>query len=75
MRLDFRGVADEEELGIAFNNAIDAGVMERDSNSHKFWGRFRYLASDTEDGRVVADWFYSALSNVWTRVVREEGAE
>ncbi len=72
MKLQFPAAA--ENPGDAFNNAIDAGVMERDSGSHKFWARFAYLASDIEGDKVIADYFFSPLSNVYTRVPREEGS-
>ena len=71
-RLLFPGAA--EDPGDAFNNAIDAGAMERDSGSHKFWARFTYLASDIEGDKVIADYFFSPLSNVYTRVPREENS-
>ena len=73
MRLEFPSA--DEDKGAAFNNAIDAGVMERDSGSHKFWARFTYLASDVEDDKVVADYFFSPLSNVYVRVERKDGSE
>ena len=76
MKLQFPSVANQDKLqGDAFNNAIDAGSMVRESESNKFWARFEYRASDVEDDKVVADWFYSRLSDVWTRVPREGGSE
>ena len=76
MKLQFPGVADQEKLQAdAFNSAIASGEMDRDSQSNEFWARFEYRASDVEDGRVVGDWFYSSLSNVWTRVERKDGSE
>ena len=61
-----------EELSDAFNNALDAGAMERESPSRKFWARFEFLASDVEGDDVVADWFYNVLSDVYTRVPRKD---
>ncbi len=76
MKLQFPSVADQDKLqGAAFNNALAAGLMVRDTGANKFWACFEYRASDVEDGKVVADWFYSRLSNVWTRVPREGGSE
>ena len=68
MKLEFPAVA--EDLSDAFNNAIDAGVMDRDDKSRNFWAQFELVASDVEDDEVVADWFHCALSNVFTRVMR-----
>lgn len=80
MRLQFPSA--DADKAAAFDNAIAAGAMVRDSGSHKFWARFTYLASDVEDdklgrgrGKVVADYFYSPLSNVYTRVERKAGSE
>ena len=73
MRLQFPSVADQEKLqGAAFNNALDAGMMAREIGSNKFWARFEYRASDVEDGRVIADWFFSPLSNIYSRVERKD---
>ena len=72
MRLKFPATA--EDLDTAFDNAIEAGVLERDSQSRKFWARSEFLASDVEGDEVVADWFYDALSDVYTRVPRKEGS-
>ena len=63
-----------EELSDAFNNALDAGVMDRDSGSRKFWARHELIASDVEDGEVVADWFLNPFSDVFIRVPRKDNS-
>ena len=61
-----------EDFGDAYNNAIDAGVMERDSQSRTFWARFEFLASDVDGDEVVqADWFHNVLADVFIRVPRK----
>ena len=72
-RLQFPGIA--EDLDDAFGNALDQGVMDRDSQSRIFWGRFEFLASDVDDDEVVqADWFLNEISNVYTRVPRKDNS-
>ncbi len=76
MKLVFKDMAEDLTVECdAFNSALDSGMMARDTASNIFWARFEYLASDVENGTVVADWFYSRISNVWTRVERKDGAE
>ena len=70
MKLQFPSA--DEDKSAAFSNAIDSDIMVRDSESHKFWARFTYLASDVEDDKVVADYFFSPLSNVYVRVERKD---
>ncbi len=70
MRLLFPGVA--EDLSDAFNSALAAGVMSKDSRSKTFWARFEFLASDVDDDEVVqADWFHSEFTNEYIRVERK----
>lgn len=70
MKLQFPATA--EDLDDAFNNAIDAGVMVRDSQAKAFWARFQFLASDIDgDEAVQADWFLNELSNIFIRVERK----
>ena len=70
-RLLFPGVA--EDMSDAFNSAIEAGTMERDTQSRTFWARFEFLASDIDDDEVIqADWFHNTISDVFICVPRKD---
>ena len=71
MKLLFPATA--EDLDDAFNNALDAGVMQRDNQRDQktFWAKFQFLASDVDDDEIVqADWFHNEFSNMFIRVER-----
>ena len=74
-RLEFPAVA--EDLTDAFNNAIAAGVMQRDSQRDRktFFTSFELVASDVEDDEVIADWFHNEFTNEDIRVLRKDGAK
>ena len=70
-QLLFPGVA--EDLSDAFNNALDAGAMDRGHHSDKFWAKFQYLASEIDDDEVVQwDWFFHEHSNIYHKIARKE---
>ncbi len=59
-----------EDLDLAFNNAIEAGVMQREHPAKQtFWALHEFLAHDAEDG---ADVFFNSLSGLYVRVPRTE---
>ena len=65
-----------EDLGVAFNNAIADGVMQREQpNSPTFWAKHELIASDVEGDTVIADWFYCEHTNQYIRVSRKEVSE
>ena len=72
MRLAFP--ESSEDLGGAFNNALGQGVMQGDDrNNHAtFWARHELLASEVEDGAIVADWFFNGLTGLHIRVPRKD---
>ena len=65
-----------EDLAAAFNNAIAQGAMQRENQKDQttFWARFELVASDTEDGVVVADWFFSSFTDRHIRVSRKDNS-
>ena len=59
-----------EDLGVAFNNAISTGAMQRDHpDGVTFWGRHELLAHDAEDG---VDVFINQHTKEYLRVPRTE---
>ena len=60
------------DLGDAFNNALSRGEFVNDPSRHNFWGHHELLASETEDGEALADWFYQKHTLEFRRVKREE---
>ena len=65
-----------EDLGVAFNNAIDAGVMQREQpNLPTFFARYELIASDVDGHAVAADWFFSTHTHQYERVPRKEVTE
>ena len=57
-----------EDLDIAFNNALEAGAMQRTSpDKTDFWGRFELLAYD---GEAAADVFWNGLAGKFLLVPR-----
>ena len=62
-----------EDLGDAFNNAIETGVMQRvKHDTPDFWMRFELIASDWQDGAIVADWFVQTDYRAFHHVPRKE---
>ena len=64
-----------EDLGIAFNNARARGVFSDDPNQKTFWAKHELMASDLENGAVVADWFLNIDIKTYLRVPRKELSE
>ena len=61
------------DLSAAFNSALEAGSMQAENkDSTNFWARYELIASEVEDGAVVADWFFNALTQVFSRFERME---
>ena len=64
---------DSEDLTLAFDNALEAGVMQRDHPAlATFWAQHEYLAHDAEAG---VDVFYCKLSGLHVMVPRVEAEE
>ena len=62
-----------EDLGDAFNNALEKGTLSASPRDPAFWGFHDLLASEVEDGEIVtADWIYNKLANLHIRVSRKE---
>ena len=62
-----------EDLGVAFNNAIASGAMQREHPDRAtFWGRHELLAHDVEDG---VDVFINTHTKEFVRVARKELSE
>ncbi len=54
---------------MAFNNALAAGVMQRESpDKADYWGRFEFIAHDV----AGADVFWNALSGQFLQVPNTE---
>ena len=49
---------------LAHENALLVGAFNRNPGSPEFLGLYEYLASDEEDGVIVADHFRSALGYI-----------
>ena len=65
-----------EDLDTAFDNAVARGAMQRDPRDRAtFFGRFELLASDVQDGVVIADWFLSGHTNEYIHVPRKDDSE
>ena len=62
-----------EDLGVAFNNAIASGAMQREHpDGVTFWGRHELLAYDAVDG---VDVFINQHTKEYLRVPRMEDSE
>ncbi len=56
----------------AFNNGLARGEFVNDPASLKFWGFHELLASETEDEKVIADWFVHKTTIQYVRISRED---
>ncbi len=62
--------ASAEDLEAAFNNALKAGVMQRESpDKADYFGRHEFIAHDTEGG---VDVFWNALAGRFLQVLNTE---
>ena len=62
-----------EDLGVAFDNAIAVGAMQREQpDGVNFWGRHELLAHDVEDG---VDVFLNTHTKEFVLVARNELSE
>ena len=61
-----------DDLGDAFNNALEKGALCNEPRNATFWARHDLLASEIEDEVIIADWFYQKNSSKHLRVSRKE---
>lgn len=65
-----------EDLSDAFNNALASGAMQRDRRDLvTWWGRFELIASEYQDGVLIADEFINTETKEFVRVSRKDGSE
>ena len=55
----------------AYENGLASGRFDRDAGSPQFFARYEYLASDAENGQIVADHFRN-VSNTYITIERKE---
>ena len=63
---------DAEDWSAAFNNALGKGALCNEPRNATFWARHDLLASEIEDEKIIADWFYQKNSSKHLRVPRTE---
>lgn len=66
--LAFPSVA--EDWDAAFNSGLACGKFCNDPTEAHFWANHELLASESEDGEVVADWFSQPASPGFLRIAR-----
>lgn len=63
---------DAEDWSAAFDSGLASGAFCNDPASQNFWALHELQASETEDGVVVADWFYQKHTLEFKRIPRKE---
>ncbi len=59
-----------EDLDLAFNNALEAGVLQDERPAEvSFWGQHEFVAHDAEAGMDI---FFCKLSGLYVKVPRTE---
>lgn len=61
-----------DDLGDAFNNALEKGALCNETRNPNFWGHHELQASEVEGETITADWFYQKNSSKHLRVPRTE---
>ena len=56
----------------AFNNGLATGKFSNDPMKHEFWAHHELLASESQDGAIVADWFRQQTTKKFVCIPREE---
>ena len=64
-----------EDWSLAFNNGLARGEFCNDPNKHEFWAHHELLASELQDGAIVADWFRQQNIRKYVRIPRQEEIE
>ena len=59
-----------EHWNDAFNNGLNRGAFNNDPASPLFWALHELLASEIEDGEIVADWFLQRNLLKYERILR-----